>query len=121
MASTDPQASTSAVFPSLRKLDLSTDILPLLTLTLSAPSFLDSVVKDDFSGTALYIIETHKDRTGIFRCDSDNVHGVARLQWPTTAKMASANTVALSGITVQMHGGRWRPTEDFMKFGSLFT
>jgi hypothetical protein len=119
---TPAQPSTSAIFPALRKLDLSSDPLaqPLVTLTLSAPSFLDSVVKDDFSSTPLYIIETHQDRTGIYRCDSD-VHSVARLQWPTATKMASANAVALSGITVQMHGGRWRPTEEFMKFGSLFT
>ena len=35
--------------------------------------------------------------------------------------MISANAVALSGISVQMHSGRWRPAEEFLKFGSLFT
>jgi hypothetical protein len=117
----DISCSSSQKFPGLRKLDLPPDAAqPLLTLTLSAPSFLDAVVKDDFSSNPLYIIETRKDRTTVHRCDTE-VHSVAKLQWPTATKMASANAVALSGITVQMHGGRWRPTEEFMKFGSLFT
>lgn len=114
--------SSSNIFPGLRKLDLASDsaAAPLLTLTLSAPSFLDSVVRDDFSSTPLYIIETRKERTTVHRCGPE-VHSIAKLQWPTATKMASANAVALSGIAVQMHGGRWRPTEEFMKFGSLFT
>lgn len=120
----EPQSSTSAVFPSLRKLDLPTDQShesPLLTLNLSAPSFLDAVVKDEFSDSPLYIIETHRDRTGIYRCEAGNISGVAKIQWPSRSKMISANAVALSGVTVQMHGGKWRPVEDFLKFGSLFT
>ena len=120
----EPQASTSAIFPSLRKLDLPMEQShesPLLTLTLSAPSFLDAVVKDEFSDGPLYIIETHRDRTGIYRCETDNITNVAKVQWPSRSKMISANAVALSGISVQMHGGRWRPAEEFLKFGSLFT
>lgn len=116
--------STSAIFPSLRKLDLPMEQShesPLLTLTLSAPSFLDAVVKDEFSDSPLYIIETHRDRTGIYRCETDNITNVAKVQWPSRSKMISANAVALSGISIQMHGGRWRPAEEFLKFGSLFT
>ena len=121
---TDAQPSTSAVFPKLRKLDLHTDQSqesPLLTLTLSAPSFLDAVVKDEFSDTPLYIIETNRDRTGIYRCETENITSIAKVQWPSRSKMLSANAVALSGISVQMHDGRLRPAEEFLKFGSLFT
>lgn len=120
----EPQPSTSAVFPSLRKLDLPMDQShdsPLLTLNLSAPSFLDAVVKDEFSDSPLYIIETHRDRTGIFRCETENITSVAKVQWPSRSKIISANAVALSGISIQIHGGRWRPAEEFLKFGSLFT
>ncbi|KAF9650865.1 hypothetical protein BDM02DRAFT_3185022 [Thelephora ganbajun] len=119
----EPQPSTSAIFPSLRKLDLPTDQShesPLLTLTLSAPSFLDAVVKDEFSESPLYIIETHRDRTGIYRCETENITSVANVQWPSRSKMISANAVALSGISIQIHGGKWRPAEEFLKFGSLF-
>ena len=121
--SSDSQPSTSAVFPTLRKLDLPMDEpneSPLLTLTLSAPSFLDVVVKDEFSDGPLYIVETHRDRTGIYRCETENITSVAKVQWPSRSKMISASAVALSGVSVQMHGGRWRPAEEFLKFGSLF-
>jgi len=121
--SSDSQPSTSAVFPNLRKLDLPTDEpneSPLLTLTLSAPSFLDAVVKDELSDGPLYIVETHRDRTGIYRCEAENITSVAKVQWPSRSKMISASAVALSGVSVQMHGGRWRPAEEFLKFGSLF-
>jgi hypothetical protein len=116
--------STSTVFPSLHRLDLPTDQShesPLLTLTLSAPSFLDVVVKDEFSDSPLYIIETHRDRTGIYRCETENITNVAKVQWPSRSKMISANAAALSGVSIQMHDGRWRATEEFLKFGSLFT
>ena len=123
-ATPDPQPSTSAVFPSLRKLDLSADQShesPLLTLNLTTPSFLDAVVKDEFSESPLYIIETRQDRTGIYRCEAENTTNVAKVQWPSRSKMISANAVALSGISIQIHGGKWRPAEEFLKFGSLFT
>ena len=123
-ASSDCQPSTSSVFPGLRKLDLPMDEShesPLLTLTLSSPSFLDTVVKDEFSDGPLYITETHRDRTAIYRCETENITSVAKVQWPSRSKMISASAVALSGISVQMHGGRWRPAEEFLKFGSLFT
>ena len=120
----EPQPSTSAIFPRLRKLDLPSEQSlesPILTLTLSGPSFLDVVIKDEFSDSPLYIIETHRDRTSIYRSETENISGVAKVQWPSRSKMISANAVALSGISVQMHGGRWRPAEEFLKFGSLFT
>jgi len=120
----EPQPSTPAIFSRLRKLDLPADPShesPLLTLTLSAPSFLDAVVKDEFSDSPLYIIETHRDRTSIYRCEAENITSVAKIQWPSRSKMISANAVALSGISIQMHGGRWRPAEEFLKFGALFT
>lgn len=120
----DPQPSTSAVFPRLRKLDLSEDQShesPLLTLNLSTPSFLDAVVKDEFSDSPLYITETHQDRTSIYRCEAENMTSVAKIQWPSNSKMISANAVALSGIFIQIHDGKLRPAEEFLKFGSLFT
>ncbi|KAF9792910.1 hypothetical protein BJ322DRAFT_85478 [Thelephora terrestris] len=123
-ATPEPQPSTSAIFPTLRKLDLPMDQShesPLLTLNLSAPSFLDAVVKDEFSDSPLYIIETHRDRTSIFRCETENIASVIKVQWPSRSKIISANAIALSGISIQMHGGRWKPAEEFMKFGSLFT
>ena len=119
--SSDSQPSSSAVFPSLRKLDLTADESPLLTLNLSATSFLDAAVKDEFSESSLYLIETHRDRTSIYRCETESLTSIAKLQWPSRSKMISANAVALSGISIQMHGGRLRPAEEFLKFGSLFT
>ena len=120
----EPPSSSSAIFPRLRKLDLPSDQShesPLLTLTLSATSFLDTVVKDEFSDSPLYIIETNRDRTSLYRCETENITSVATVQWPSRSKMISANAVALSGISIQMHGGRWRAAEEFLKFGSLFT
>ena len=120
----DPQPSTSAVFPTLHKLDLPTGQShesPILTLNLSASSFLDTVVTDEFSDSPLYLIETHQDRTNIYRCEAETTASVAKVQWPSRSKMISANAVALSGISIQIRDGKWRPAEEFLKFGSLFT
>jgi len=77
-AAPKPQQSTSAIFPCLRNLDLPADQSlksPILTLTLSAPSFLDVIIKDEFSGGPLYIMETYRNHTGIYRCKTENVGG----------------------------------------------
>lgn len=119
-------SSASAVFPSLHKLDLTSGALPpgpastdpLLTLLLSKPSFLDTVVSD---GTdTLYFIESRGPRTAIYRTSAAG-HGskICYIRWPSKNPLVFHDVT--SGVTVQMGKGRPKSLEEFLKYGSLFT
>lgn len=88
----------------------------LLHIKFSGPSFLDVVAKDNVSKEPLYIIETVREVTTIYRLDHRTREAVraASVQWPQT--LVKGKT---SGRTVQMGDGRWRDAEEFLKFGTL--
>ncbi|KAI0684726.1 hypothetical protein BC835DRAFT_604735 [Cytidiella melzeri] len=89
---------------------------PIVTLKLSGPSFLDVAVKDGVTKQPLYIMETVRGSTFVYRLDYNLNEAVkaATVQWPQRVTKKSN-----SGRTVQLHNGRWQDTEEFLKFGTL--
>lgn len=89
---------------------------PIVTLKLTGPSFLDVVAKDSVTKQPVYIMETVRNSTNVYRLDSATNEAVktATVQWPPTAAKGRS-----SGRSLQMHNGRWRDTEEFLKFGTL--
>lgn len=89
----------------------------LLTLQLSSPSFLDSVVLDDFIRRPLYLIETAGRDSTISRADpNQGVCNVAVIRWPSKAAKDGQ-----TGIRIQMHGGKWEKQDEFFNCGALFS
>ncbi|EKM54649.1 uncharacterized protein PHACADRAFT_258641 [Phanerochaete carnosa HHB-10118-sp] len=88
----------------------------LLHLKFSGPSFLDVVAKDRENKEPMYIIETVRDITTVYRLDHRTKEAIpaSSVQWPQTIVKGKT-----SGRTVQIGNGRWRDTEDFLKFGTL--
>jgi hypothetical protein len=124
-----PAARTSvlaSVVPKLRRLDISDDMStnpkpPLLTLKLSSPSFLDSVVNDDFADEPLYVIKTLGPSTSIERADPSH-EGNARtttadIKWPKTVPTSSKGIS--DGILIQLRGARWKGGETLLRRGAL--
>ena len=93
---------------------------PLLTVKLSGPSFLDTVIRDTVTKDPLYIIETSRDLTHVYRLDASRREAgkAASIQWPQTVS-ASSKGKGRSGKTVQMSNGSWRDTDEFLKAGPL--
>ena len=89
---------------------------PIVTLKLTGPSFLDVVAKDGVTKQPLYIMETVRDSTFVYRLDGASNEAVkaAVVQWPQHITKKTN-----SGRTVQMHNGRWHDTDEFLKFGTL--
>ena len=89
---------------------------PIVTLKLTGPSFLDVVAKDSDSKQPVYIMETVRDSTFIYRLDGASNQAVkaATVQWPPTVTKGRS-----SGRSIQMHNGRWHDSEEFLKFGTL--
>lgn len=117
------QASSSSSFdpaPTLEVTSKSTGLADdcLLTLRLSTPSFLDSLVVDEWTQRPLFMIETIGRDSTILRSDTTRgVVKVAKVHWPKRAPSIEG----MSGVRVAMSGHRWRESEDLLKFGSLFT
>lgn len=135
-------SSSSSVFPSLLKLDTSSPSSkppssssrqssgpqsavtsrgdrpsPLVSLKLTAPSFLDVVVRDRESKQPIYIIETVRDSTSIYRLNSetDEAIKVSTVQWPNSITRSKLK----SGRSVLMANDRWREAEELLKLGPL--
>jgi Tfp pilus assembly protein PilZ len=92
---------------------------PKLTLQLSGTTFLDTAVLDAFTGRTLYIAETRGRDTYLLLITQD---GQAKLQ--TASQVHWPKTKAKEGpsrIRVQMGSGRWWESEQFLKYGSVFT
>jgi hypothetical protein len=90
---------------------------PKLTLQLTSNSFLDTAVLDAFSQRALYIIETKGRDTYLLTVTPDRkLQASAQVHWPQKKAMDGP-----SRIRVQMGSSRWRESEDFLKFGAVFT
>ncbi|KAH9948935.1 hypothetical protein B0H21DRAFT_195537 [Amylocystis lapponica] len=98
----------------------SPDDSPILTLKLSGPSFLDNVLWDKQAREPLYILETDRERTNIYRLDSQlrEAGRAASIQWPPNVS-GSSKGKGKSGKTIQMGSGAWRDVEDFLKLGPL--
>ncbi|CAL1706440.1 unnamed protein product [Somion occarium] len=111
-----PRPSSSSVPPSALASQSSRPV-PLLSLKLTAPSFLDVVVRDRENKEPVYIIETVRDSTSIYRLNSetDEAIKVSTVQWPNTITRSKLK----SGRTVQMANDRWREAEEFLKLGPL--
>jgi hypothetical protein len=89
---------------------------PKLTLDLSARTLLSAAVVDAFSGRTLYILETReRDTYLLFLPPDGRLQSNAQVHWP---KLHVADTPR---VRVQMKNGRWRDSQDFLKFGSVFT
>lgn len=90
----------------------------LLTLKLSSPSFLDSVVSDDRGSPALYAIRTTGTTTRITRSDPwDGSVEITTIKWPpSNQKTRSKNW---DGLLIQIRNGDWEAGENVLKQSSL--
>ncbi|KAI0775821.1 hypothetical protein BD413DRAFT_602983 [Trametes elegans] len=90
---------------------------PLLALKLSGSSFLDTIIRDDKTKDPLYILETTRELTVVYRLDHprDEPVKAATVQWP----LHPVRIKGKSGRTVQFGNGSWRESEDLLKTGPL--
>ncbi|OCH93754.1 hypothetical protein OBBRIDRAFT_266946 [Obba rivulosa] len=88
----------------------------LLTLKLTAHSFLDAVIVDAATKAPLYLSETVRDLTALYRLDAGAgaATRVARVRWPPRVERRGR-----SGREVQLGDGAWRSAEDFLRPNSL--
>jgi hypothetical protein len=113
----------SSVVPYLRRLDVGEDMpahqkSPLLTLRLSSPSFLDSIVNDDITKEPLYYIKTVGTSTTIRRADPwEGNTKTADINWPGSAP-AKGKGIS-DGILIQMRGARWKGSETLLRRSTL--
>jgi hypothetical protein len=92
------------------------DKLSLLTLSLSSPSFLESVVKDNRSNKPVYTIQTSERTTSVTRTESHNASvNVAQIKWPKTLPTRIKGKEATSGVLSQMKGMRWHDADSFLR------
>ena len=90
--------------------------LSLLTLSLSSPSFLESVVKDNRSDKPVYTIQTSERTTSVIRTDAHNaLVNVAYIKWPKTLPTRVKGKEATSGVSLQMKGMRWSDGDNFLR------
>jgi hypothetical protein len=90
---------------------------PLMTLRLSSPSFLDSVVHDDSSDNPLYVIDTDDNVTKLRRSDPKGFVKVCSVRWPTDPiKSMSRKNKDLVGVEVAFGKGAWKPADDFLGY-----
>ena len=90
---------------------------PLMTLRLSSPSFLDSVVHDGSSDNPLYVIDTDHNVTKIRRSDPKGFVNVSCVRWPThPLNSMSHKAKDLTGVEVVFGKGHWKPADDFLGY-----
>ncbi|KAF8269276.1 hypothetical protein EI94DRAFT_1725698 [Lactarius quietus] len=91
-----------------------------MTLRLSSPSFLDSVVHDGSSENPLYVIDTDDNVTKVRRSDPKGFVNVSRVRWPTDFQKSSfRKNKGLTGVEVVFGKGHWKPADEFLGYGSL--
>jgi hypothetical protein len=114
--------STPAVLRRLKSTDAATSKakqqthLPLMTLRLSSPSFLDSVVHDGSSDNPLYVIDTDDNVTKVRRSDPKGFVKVCCVRWPTDPIRSSHKNKDLSGVEVAFGRGTWKAADDFLGY-----
>ncbi|KAI0044794.1 hypothetical protein FA95DRAFT_217044 [Auriscalpium vulgare] len=110
--------ASSSVFPSFRRFtsdpSSTTALPPLLTLKLSSPSFLETVVHDGISDNPLYVIDTDDNTTKIRRSDAKGFVNVARVRWRRDARSSRKQTKDLTGIQIAFGKGTWRPADELL-------
>ena len=90
---------------------------PLMTLRLSSPSFLDSVVHDGSSDNPLYVIDTDDNVTKIRRSDLKGFIKVCSVRWPTDpVRFMSRKSKDLIGVEVAFGKGTWKSADDFLGY-----
>lgn len=123
--STRSSVLPSVVLPYLRRLDISDDMAinqktPLLTLKLSSPSFLDSVVHDEFTRHPLYVIETRSTKTTVVRSDPwEGTTDTAKIEWPKLLPLKGKGKSDIDSVLVKMRGGRYQSGGSVLRSGSL--
>lgn len=118
------KSSASSTTPTvLRRLKLSDNATtqpthhPLMTLRLSSPSFLDSVVHDGSSDNPLYVIDTDDNVTKVRRSDPKGFVKVCAIRWPMDPiKPMSRKNKDLIGVEVAFGKGAWKSADDFLGY-----
>ncbi|KAJ2987011.1 hypothetical protein NUW54_g9556 [Trametes sanguinea] len=89
----------------------------LLALKLSGSSFLDTVIRDDKTKDPIYILETVRELTHVYRLDyhRDEPVKAATIQWPIHPVRVKGKT----GRSIQFGNGSWREAEELLKTGPL--
>ncbi|KAI0045976.1 hypothetical protein FA95DRAFT_1607276 [Auriscalpium vulgare] len=109
----------SSSFPSLRRFtsEPSTPTLPpLLSLRLSSPSFLETVVHDGTSENPLYVIDTDDNTTKIRRSDARGFVNVARVRW---RRDGASSPKDLDGVELAFGTkGSLRPADEFLAYSN---
>lgn len=117
-------ASRISVIPYLRRLDIGDDNsthqkTPLLTLNLSSPSYLDSLVYDDASRHPVYTITTQGTSTVVSRTNSwEGTTRAADIKWPNLLPVRGKGRESNS-VLVQMKGSSWKCGAAFLRAGTL--
>ncbi|KAI3609602.1 hypothetical protein WG66_001267 [Moniliophthora roreri] len=119
----------SSALPYLRRLDITDDMSaqsknPLLTLSLSSPSFLDSKVQDDMSSYALYTIKTEGTVTTISRSDKwGDILKTAVIKWPKhiSSKGKGGKGKGTEEVELQIRGGRMKSADDFLSSATMLS
>jgi hypothetical protein len=90
---------------------------PLMTLRLSSPSFLDSVVHDGSSDNPLYVIDTDDNVTKVRRSDPKGFVKVCSVRWPMDPiRSMSRKNKDLVGVEVAFGKGAWKSADDFLGY-----
>jgi hypothetical protein len=91
--------------------------LPLMTLRLSSPSFLDSVVHDGSSDNPLYVIDTDDNVTKVRRSDPKGFVKVCGVRWPTEpVRSVPRKNKDLIGVEVAFGRSTWKSANDFLGY-----
>ncbi|KAA1471728.1 hypothetical protein DENSPDRAFT_880719 [Dentipellis sp. KUC8613] len=111
-----PSTSFSPLFRLNSDLNNRPDLSSLITLKLSSPSFIDSVVHDDLSDNPLYVIETVDNITKIRRSDAKGFITVARVRWTPNARSSSRRSKEVEGPHVSLGSGSWKHADEFLTY-----
>ncbi|TFK53532.1 hypothetical protein OE88DRAFT_1255434 [Heliocybe sulcata] len=121
---TSPRTNSSSVFPFRLSFDSSKIHKdPLLTLTLSSPSFLDTTITDELASNPVYVIETSGRTTSILRTNTAQGGYIkaASIRWPNPDKGKGKKKASVNDILVRIGKSNWIGSEEFFVFGTTFT
>ncbi|KAI9067279.1 hypothetical protein FKP32DRAFT_1683913 [Trametes sanguinea] len=115
--SAHPSSSSAREMRSSRPREQSSKPKALLALKLSGSSFLDTVIRDDKTKDPIYILETVRELTHVYRLDyhRDEPVKAATIQWPIHPVRVKGKT----GRSIQFGNGSWREAEELLKTGPL--
>ncbi|OSD06978.1 hypothetical protein PYCCODRAFT_1456561 [Trametes coccinea BRFM310] len=116
-ASAHSSSSSAREMRSSRPREQSSKTKALLALKLSGSSFLDTVIRDDKTKDPIYILETVRELTHVYRLDyhRDEPVKAATIQWPIHPVRVKGKT----GRSIQFGNGSWREAEELLKTGPL--